>query len=119
MTNSFGCSSSDQILIQILAKDNLDLYVPNIFNPGSTGKNKFFTVYGGSNLLEPKRLDIYDRWGELVFRREHFAPGLPALGWDGNWRNHALPPGVYVYFVEAEFSGQIFSQKTGELTLIR
>ncbi len=117
VTDPFGCSASDQILIQIQVMDHL--YVPSIFHPGGTGPNQYFTVYGNSNLLEIKRLDIYDRWGELVFRREHFAPGVPALGWDGSWRNRALPPGVYVYVVELEFKGQVFVEKTGDVTLIR
>ncbi|MBK8669660.1 MAG: gliding motility-associated C-terminal domain-containing protein, partial [Saprospiraceae bacterium] len=109
----YGCSET--LNIEIRVKDNTVITVPNIINT-SGNDNKFFTLYG--NILSIKKMSIYDRWGNLVFQKENFAPNLPSEGWNGKFNNEDVVPGVFVYSIHYEtISGiKIIS---GDLTVIR
>ncbi len=109
----YGCSET--LNIEIRVKDNTVITVPNIINT-SGNDNKFFTLYG--NILSIKKMSIYDRWGNLVFQKENFAPNLPSEGWNGKFNNEDVVPGVFVYSIHYDtISGiKIIS---GDLTVIR
>jgi gliding motility-associated-like protein len=114
-----GCTASDQIQITVQPKSSNKVYLPNVFRPDSGGANQFFTVYAGDNVREVIRLEVYDRWGDLVFRREHFAPGVEVLGWNGASRGQPVPPGVYVYSAEVAFSDGTTGRLSGDVTVVR
>lgn len=64
-------------------------------------------------------MQIFDRWGELVFENKNFAPNAPQFGWRGKAKGKFVNPGVYVYVVEVEYidgGTEIFS---GDVTVIR
>jgi gliding motility-associated-like protein len=74
---------------------------PNLFTPNNDGKNDTFIIR--STGLIPFRMEIYDRWGSVVYK-----PNLVGtqLIWDG--RNSAgtlVQPGVYFYVVTPQDSG--------------
>ncbi len=119
VVDAFGCTAADQIRIEVQEKAVPNLYVPDAFRPDGNGSNRFFTVYAGAEVRQVRRLDIYDRWGGLVFRREHFDAGVPPLGWDGQWRGREAPPGVYLYLLEVELTIGELVRKTGDVTLVR
>ncbi len=114
-----GCTASDQIQITVQPKPSNNVYLPNVFRPDSGGANQFFTVYAGDNVHEVIRLEVFDRWGDLVFRREYFAPGVEALGWNGAARGQPVPPGVYVYSAEVAFSDGTTGRVSGDVTVVR
>jgi len=58
-----------------------NVYVPNSFTPDGDGLNDIFKVAYPAD-IEDFRLEIYNRWGELVF-----ATDSPEQGWDGNSGN--------------------------------
>ncbi|MBL7806918.1 MAG: gliding motility-associated C-terminal domain-containing protein, partial [Saprospiraceae bacterium] len=90
-----GCTASDTIRV-FVRRDAI--YVPNVFQPGSE-RNPQFTVFGAADLQEIKVMQLYDRWGELLFDKREFPPNDPSLGWDGTFRGQAVAPGVYVYYL--------------------
>ena len=114
-----GCAASDEIWIKVQNETELAVFIPNIFRPDGSVENQFFTVFAGSKVRQVNRLEVYDRWGELVFRREHFLPGIASLGWDGTWRGRLAPPGVYVYFAELELLDGRIKRLSGDVNLLR
>ncbi len=111
-----GCVASDEITI--LVERNLDVYIPNVFSPNDDGINDIFSVLAGSNVIEVKTLQIFNRWGDQVYQADNYAVDINR-GWDGRFRNKEAATGVYIYFTEIEFvdgSTQIFQ---GEVTLAR
>ena len=89
-----GCTDSDSVTVIVL--DKRDVYVPNIFSPDDDGINEIFTVYGGPEVLTVRNLQVYSRWGELVFQRNGLAANDEQGGWDGTFRGKPLSPGVYI-----------------------
>jgi gliding motility-associated-like protein len=112
-TDSSGCPYLRVInlVIDILCNE---LFVPDIFSPNGTGntKNEKLCIY--SNCIKSMNLDIYNRWGELIFSTDNQNDC-----WDGTQKGVAAMTGIYAYrlFVE-QFDGKRV-EKTGVITLVR
>lgn len=117
VTDTSGCSASDEMRIVVIKTRRV--FLPNIIYPGSIETNNVFSVYAGPEVSKVRALQIYDRWGEMLFENKNFAPNDPQLGWDGHSRGKEVNPGVYVYVVDIEFidgSTEVFS---GDVTVVR
>lgn len=89
------------------------LYVPNAFSPNGDNKNDLYFTYSACP-IRYFELQIYNRWGELVFSTQDIAQG-----WDGSYKNQVQPTGVYTYRVLlVNELGKSTSSK-GSVTLIR
>ncbi|MBO0936834.1 gliding motility-associated C-terminal domain-containing protein [Fibrella sp. HMF5335] len=81
-----------------------DVRIPNTITPNGDGKNDFFSVISLplANCTEKfERVDIYNRWGKLVFE---------SIKADFKWDAPNLPAGVYYYtivFGEQTFKGSL------------
>ncbi len=115
-----GCPGSDSARITILPR--LDVYAPNVFRQdiSDNGVNNTFTLFPSKSVTLIRRLDIYNRWGELVFRRDNELPGSSNLGWDGtDFRGKMLDEGVFVWRADIEFSDGRVVEYSGDVTLLR
>jgi gliding motility-associated-like protein len=96
MTDASGC----QQLRQITVKDNC---VPTgcyeglpVITPNDDGANDIFTIKCIERITKQKSLEIYNRWGQSVFRADSYDNN-----WDGKTiRGKALPDGNYFYVFE-------------------
>jgi gliding motility-associated-like protein len=72
-----------------------DLFIPNVFSPNGDGVNDFFVAnYTGNQVF---LMNIYDRWGVLVFSSNN-----KNAGWDGkNVNGDDVSEGVYYYRLNA------------------
>lgn len=87
------------------------LYLPNAFTPGGNSLNsEYLPVFSDPGEIEYYRMEIYNRWGNLIFRSEDVT-----RGWDGD---HA-PEGVYVVLVSYKPRGLKEQMARGSVTLIR
>jgi hypothetical protein len=110
-----GCVGTDDILITVRRDDRI--YIPNVINLGSTTANDLFTVFGGAELIGIKLMRIYDRWGECIFENFDFEANNPSKGWNGNWKDKKVLPGVYVYVVELNFVDGSTQLLSGDVTV--
>jgi gliding motility-associated-like protein len=93
------------------------VYAPNIFSPNGDGTNDIFGLES-PDFGRILALNVYDRWGNLVFQTKNTLFQDPA-GWDGLYQNQTMPAGVYVWLASIEFvdgQQQFFS---GDVTLVR
>lgn len=97
-------TTSEEIAVQ-------ELYLPNAFTPNDDGKNTIFLpVFTNPEEIEQYRMEIYNRWGGLVFRTEE-----KTFGWDGA---NAIE-GVYAVVVRYKSRGQKAKIVKGSVTLVR
>lgn len=111
-----GCQASDSVFISV--SSCIQLYIPNVFAPDSYD-NKTFFVYSDDCILKINYLEIYDRWGSLVFKTGPTAPDQTDSGWDGRIGNKRARPGVYVYKTEFELVDGTTEQRYGTVSLVR
>ncbi len=86
----------DTISVDILVQPCTDIcpiFIPDAFSPNDDGINDFFEIFPGcSNLILSFRMEIFDRWGNMVFRSDEFN-----RQWDGNFEGKIAPAGGYTY----------------------
>lgn len=75
------------------------LYIPNAFTPnGDDINDRFVLMHGEDCELQSFQIQIFDRWGRLVFTSESMSE---ENSWDGKFENNELKAGVYLYRVSA------------------
>jgi gliding motility-associated-like protein len=112
--SQYGCLDSITQLIQV--KGDVIYYVPNSFTPDGDEHNNMFTPVFTSG-FEPLsyQLDVYDRWGELMFTSQN-----PQIGWDGYLNFVKCQEGMYAYnirFIETK-SGE-YKSISGNINLLK
>lgn len=104
VTNEDGCSASDTIRIKV--ESDRDVFIPNAFSPDNDGHNDVFTVRTDAvskTITQINYMQIYDRWGELVFEQRDFQPNDYDMGWNGVFKGSLLPPEIYFYAIEIQY----------------
>ena len=65
------------------------------------------------------KMQLYNRWGVLVFSKENFLANNEKNGWDGTMNARELPPDVYIYVIELALGDGTVKVFSGDVTLIR
>ncbi len=91
VTTQFGCA--DTAVKSVLVKDQLIYYVPNTFTPDSDENNPVFIPVMTAGMDENDyHLEIYNRWGEMVFETSDIHEG-----WDGTFKGKMADTGTYIW----------------------
>lgn len=117
-TSVYGCSDSKTVTIAV-GCENSQVYIPNSFTPNGDGMNDRFYVQG-KGIGKVTKFLIYGRWGELVYEGYNLDVNDASRGWDGQYKDVMMPPGVYYYVAEATCSinGTLFTYK-GDVTIVK
>jgi gliding motility-associated-like protein len=88
--------------------NDCELLIPEIFSPNGDGNQDYFRVFCIEKYPDAK-IEVYNRWGNLVFTKEHFGNtsvwGETDAWWDGysdhKWTagKEKLPPATYYYIL--------------------
>lgn len=113
----FGCTITNSVLVRV-NKDNINIYIPNIFTPNNDNINDEFRFFPSKALDEIKTFVIYDRWGNQVYEALNFRD-FENTFWDGNHNGQQVVSGVYAYYIEAKFLDGTEQILKGTITLVR
>ncbi len=116
LSNECGMAE-DLILIEY--DDCEDIFFPNVFSPNNDGINDVFIPFDGGDVETITVLQVYDRWGSLVYEAQNFKPNDFGMGWNGEIGGEDAPAGVYTWWAEVIFRNWTKELKKGDLTLIR
>ena len=112
LTNVFGCSTSESVMV----KKDCYIDIPNAFTPNGDGVNDyFFPRQMLAERLTQFNMRVFNRWGQVVFETKN----TDGRGWDGKFNEQQQPQGVYPYLIDVEIAGSIREQYQGNVTLIR
>ncbi len=117
-TTIHGCKDVVSQLLQV--KNDFGIYIPNSFTPNYDGLNDYFIpVFSpyGLDLKTGYTMDVFDRWGELLFSTKDYLQG-----WDGTVKNRGDEPlkeDVYVWKLRFKDSDGKIHNKTGHVTLMK
>lgn len=110
--NELGCADT---VLQEVAVSFDRVFPPNAFSPNAPREeDREFRIHSEGIAEEGFQLQIYNRWGELIFES-----GSQEEGWDGKTKNGKYSPsGVYTWIVSfLDFRGEKYNQK-GTVTLL-
>lgn len=114
----FGCS--DQVSTRVQIDRSIDLFIPTAFSPNGDGRNDRFTIYANPvQVRRVRRLQIYDRWGNLLYQAGDFSVNDEDAGWDGLFRGRPMNAGSYVYHAELELIDGSRQDVNGQVNLMK
>ncbi len=118
LTDSTGCQVRDDI--RVLINRTCNIFIPNVFSPfSSVGENDVFYPYASDCAKQVAFMEIYDRWGELVFHKINFPLNDPSSAWDGTFNGKQLEAAVYAYRIEILLADGRLERFLGDVTLMR
>jgi gliding motility-associated-like protein len=107
VTSDKNCVTRDSISISLC----VDLKIPNAFTPNGDNDNDTWNIRW-MEFYPDASIDIYDRWGRVVFKRK----GFPVEGWDGKSNGRPLPMDSYHYIIDLKNGTDPI---VGNVTIIR
>jgi gliding motility-associated-like protein len=115
VTSPDGCSDVATTLVAVA--DYFNLYIPTAFTPNNDGVNDAFFIAGSGLDPDNFQLDVFNRWGGLVFSTQD--PDVPWTGGvDGG--NYFATNGVYAYRVRVRsLESGVIETVTGSVELVR
>ena len=112
-----GCQTETEIRVNI--EIAVKYFIPNVISVGDVNNNAFTIFDNGEDIVNIQFLNIYDRWGNLVFVNKNFQPNDPSLGWDGYFNDDFVEDGVYVYYAVLELRNGEAVKESGDVTFLR
>ncbi|HBF88191.1 MAG TPA: hypothetical protein DDX39_06065 [Bacteroidales bacterium] len=107
--DEIGCL--DTIAKNIIIKEGIA--IPNVFSPNGDGKNDVFYVV--SNGISEYSIEIFNRWGALIFTETS-----PYIQWTGRTTAGVeVPVGTYFYVLHAATKTGKTIEESGFITLVR
>ncbi len=103
-----GCTDIDSVFITVVP----DVVIPSGFTPNSDGWNDEWII-DFIDLFPDCEVEIYSRWGELLFQSDGYAEP-----WDGTYNGGEVPIGTYYYVVKLN-DPDFPEPYTGPLTVLR
>ncbi len=103
-----SCIAYDDIVVTV----ELNFVVPNAFTPNNDGLNDAFSIH--VDFLLDSYLEIYDRWGELIYTTTDIEQG-----WNGMHDDKPEEINTYIYNLKATTVNGTEIQKTGTVILLR
>jgi gliding motility-associated-like protein len=112
--NNLGCSDTAKVKFEVL--DEFNVYIPNTFTPNGDNINEEFYPIGSGFLEDNYLMEIYDRWGELIFTSNKYS-----IHWKGlrNNDSEAVLQDTYIYKISFQTVMGYSANKTGQIKLIR
>lgn len=114
LTSSHGCDSLVHLVL-----GTYKVFIPNAFSPNGDGVNDRFAIFAGADIKEVRRLQVFNRWGGLVFEAQGLPPNAPGSGWDGHFRGKPAAPGLYAYQATVATMDGKEHGVSGEVVLVR
>ncbi len=114
-----GCKDTAWATIKIL--EHYTFYAPTAFSPDGDRINDFFYIVAHGIKEEAFQLDIYDRWGEIIWSTNQFYKDLErSEKWDGRAKNNEIVPvGTYTWRCTFRDVFDRTQVEAGSITIIR
>ena len=118
--NQLGCTQTVSARVEVVKEVLIfgRVNIPNAFSPNGDGMNDVFYPVAQPG-VECQKLEIYNRWGELIFRQVDFSPNEEEYGWKGTYRGRRLKSGTYTYQLIAKYQQGAQQTYLGKVQLIR
>lgn len=116
--NAAGCIDTFKISVRV--EESNIVFLPNVFSPNNDGLNDFFNAYAlDGSVLTVLKIQIWDRWGGLIYEGENFVANDDKQGWNGEANKGPVENGVYSYVVQVLLINNTKLTRSGSVTIVR
>ncbi len=117
VTSIDGCTASDSISVTV--NKFRTIFPPNVFSPNQDGVNDHFSLLGGSEVRLIQSLQVYNRWGALIYHGKELPAADPTQGWNGRFKEEPVENGVYLWLAQVEFIDGVVLSYSGDVLVLR
>ncbi len=114
-----GCKDTAYGKLRVL--EQYTFYAPTGFSPNGDGVNDVFYIMAHSIITRDFLLEVYDRWGEVIWSTTNFYPETErSEAWDGKVKGGQIAPvGTYTWRCTFRDMHERLHEETGAITIIR
>jgi len=112
-TDEHGCKASDNLTIIKCDPDTLFNSITNTFTPDGDGVHDKWVIKK-IDLYPDAKIEVFDKWGRLVFSRDGNYSGNE---WDGTSNGKELPMDTYYFIID--FKSEGIKIRKGTVTIVR
>ena len=95
------------------------VYIPNVFSPNGDGANDWFYIPHHGQIETIEMLQIFNRWGSLVYENVNSAAGIAEEGWNGTFKGKIQNSAVFVYQTRIRLIDGTTLHLYGDVLLLR
>jgi len=118
VTDKYGCWDEASVIVNVNRRPSV--FIPSAFSPNNDGNNDHFLIFADPDqVIQIKKLQVFNRWGNLLYEVREVQPNDPSYGWDGRFRGQFQKPGVYLFIAEIELINGNMLLETGDVVLMR
>ncbi len=115
VTDSRGCAFEDGELVATVQDRSSPCFTErNVITPDGNGSNDEFVVFCLDEFID-NNLEIYNRWGQLVFSTRNYQNDWEGISNDGD----PLPAGPYYFVLTYEDNSNVMQEVRGSITIVR
>lgn len=115
-----GCILRDTLVINPIPDDSaLQYYIPNIFSPNASAGNNVFYMFSEDSRIVDYDLEIFNRWGNLIFSNRNAFPNDNSSAWDGTFNGAGIAIDVYIYRITVRTTDGSETSILGDILLIK
>jgi gliding motility-associated-like protein len=109
-----GCVDTTSYLFSLV--ENLSVYVPNTITINDDNINEvFLPIFSNVDILNAYQLEIFDRWGELIWETD-----VVSKGWNGRYKeNKDVQIGTYTWKIQYVDNVSVTRVILGHVNVIR
>lgn len=117
VTATSNCNVAEDSVTVHFERCNCEVFMPSAFSPNGDGVNDLFKGYADCDRVSGYKLEIFDRWGGMVYTTTDFNEG-----WNGTMSNNLCVSGVYVWqviYTETINGRKYLQHKKGSVVLLK
>lgn len=119
VTDENGCERQDEVTVSTFIERDRPIFAPNIMLSGSSTDDGRFFVGTGPAAAEIERIQIYDRWGNLIWEGTGMVPNEFQQGWDGKFNGEFVNPAVFAWVAYVRYLDDVVIIYNGDVTVVR
>ncbi len=116
VTDENGCTGTD--IVEVRVKIVRPVFSPNIIKSGLESTNGIFRLEGGKAVRKIVKLEVYDRWGNKMYKGTDIDIKNLDEGWKADFNGKKVNPGVYVWIALVEFIDDEQLTFSGDVTVV-
>ncbi len=113
-----GCEDRATVQFKV---DEPHIWAPNVFSPNNKdGENdRFYLFASPGSVRQVVSMQVFDRWGALLFLNKGGATDTERIGWDGTFNGKMLDPAVFIWCADVELANGDRVQLKGDVSIVR
>jgi gliding motility-associated-like protein len=117
VTSEDGCTTTARVNIDV--DKERSFVISNVITDNGDNINDKMRYFAGTDVARINTFQVYDRWGNLIYKSENSESGLIDISWDGTFKGNKVASGIYTWLAKVLYIDGDVIDYSGSITVIR